>query len=78
MNELCLPRRPKKRSPYPRRRSPTKIGAVKKSFNLSDRDFDGFLQNHAMMPAAFEKRMEKDLLISKLLTKGMQENGLTQ
>lgn len=31
-----------------------------------------------MMPAAFEKRMEKDLLISKLLTKGMQENGLTQ
>ena len=55
-----------------------KIGAVKKNLKLSDKDFDAFLQNHAMTPAAFEKRMEKDLLISKLLAKGMQEKGLTQ
>ena len=55
-----------------------KIGAVKKSLNLSDKDFEAFLQSHGMTPAAFEKRMEKDLLISKLLTKGMQEKGLTQ
>lgn len=55
-----------------------KIGAVKKSLNLSDKDFEAFLQNHSMTPAAFEKRMEKDLLISKLLTKGTQEKGLTQ
>jgi parvulin-like peptidyl-prolyl isomerase len=55
-----------------------KIGAVKKNLNLSDKDFDAFLQNHAMTPAAFEKRIEKDLLVSKLVAKGMQEKGLTQ
>jgi hypothetical protein len=55
-----------------------KIGAVKKSLNLSDKDFDGFLQNHSMTLAAFEKRIEKDLLISKLIAKGTQEKGLTQ
>ena len=54
-----------------------KIAAVKKSLNLSDKDFETFLKNHAMTPAAFEKRMEKDLLISKFLAKGM-EKGLTQ
>ena len=55
-----------------------KIGAVKKSLNLSDKDFDGFLQNHSMTLAAFEKRIEKDLLISKLIAKGTQEKGLIQ
>jgi len=55
-----------------------KIGAIKKNLNLSDKDFDAFLQNHAMTPAAFEKRMEKDLLVSKLVAKGTREKGLTQ
>jgi hypothetical protein len=55
-----------------------KISAVKKSLNLSDKDFEAFLQNHSMTPAAFEKRIEKDLLVSKLIAKGMQEKGLTQ
>ena len=55
-----------------------KISAVKKSLNLSDKDFDAFLQNHAMTPAAFDKRIEKDLLIAKLVAKGTQEKGLTQ
>jgi hypothetical protein len=55
-----------------------KISAVKKSLNLSDKDFEAFLNNHAMTPAAFEKRIEKDLLVSKLVAKGMQEKGLTQ
>jgi hypothetical protein len=55
-----------------------KISAVKKNLNLSDKDFEAFLNNHAMTPAAFEKRMEKDLLISKLIAKGTQEKGLTQ
>jgi hypothetical protein len=55
-----------------------KISAVKKSLNLSDKDFDAFLQNHSMTPAAFEKRIEKDLLVSKLVVKGTQEKGLTQ
>jgi parvulin-like peptidyl-prolyl isomerase len=55
-----------------------KIGAVKKNLNLSDKDFESFLNNHAMTPAAFEKRIEKDLLVSKLVAKGTQEKGLTQ
>ena len=55
-----------------------RIGAVKKSLNLSDKDFDAFLQNHAMTPAVFEKRIEKDLLIAKLVAKGAQEKGLTR
>jgi len=55
-----------------------KISGVKKGLNLSDKDFDAFLQNHAMTPAAFEKRIEKDLLISKLIAKGTQEKGLTR
>jgi hypothetical protein len=55
-----------------------KISAVKKNLNLSDNDFEAFLKNHSMTPAAFEKRIEKDLLVSKLVAKGMQEKGLTQ
>jgi hypothetical protein len=55
-----------------------KIAAVKKSLNLSDKDFEAFLNNHGMTPAAFEKRMEKDLMITKLVAKGTQEKGMTQ
>ena len=55
-----------------------KVSAVKKNLNLSDNDFEAFLKNHAMTMAAFEKRIEKDLLVSKLVAKGTQEKGLTQ
>jgi len=55
-----------------------KIGNVKKSMNLSDKDFEAFLKKHGMTQAAFEKRVEKDILISKLVAKGKQEKGLTQ
>jgi hypothetical protein len=55
-----------------------KIGAVKKSLNLSDKDFDAFLQKQGMSLASFEKRIEKNLLISKLVAKGTQEKGLTK
>lgn len=55
-----------------------RIGAVKKSLNLSDKDFDLFLKNHGMTPAAFEKRIEKDLLISRLVAKWTREKGLTR
>ena len=54
-----------------------KIGAVKKNLNLSDNDFDSFLQKRGMSLASLEKRIEKDLLISKLVAKGKQEKGLT-
>ncbi len=54
-----------------------KISAAKKNLNLSDSDFDAFLKKHGMSLASFEKRIEKDLLISKLVAKGKQEKGLT-
>lgn len=55
-----------------------RISTIKKGLNLSDKDFDGFLQNHGMSLASFEKRMEKDALITKLIAKGTQEKGLTK
>lgn len=55
-----------------------KIAAIKKGLNVTDSDFEGFLKNHAMSMANFEKRVEKDLLIAKLVAKGAQEKGLTQ
>ena len=55
-----------------------RIATIKKGLNLSDKDFDGFLQNHGMSQASFEKRMEKDALITKLIAKGTQEKGLTK
>ncbi|MHB8908092.1 MAG: SurA N-terminal domain-containing protein [Syntrophales bacterium] len=55
-----------------------RIASIKKGMNLSDKDFEGFLKSHNMGVAAFEKRLEKDILINKLLAKGMQEKGLTK
>jgi len=54
-----------------------RIAAIRKSMNMSDNDFEAFLKNHAMTQANFEKRIEKDLLISKLVAKGI-EKGLTK
>lgn len=53
-----------------------KMNAVKKSLNFSDKDFDSFLQQHGMTLANFEKRIEKDLLIEKLIDKVTKEKGL--
>jgi hypothetical protein len=55
-----------------------KISVVKKDLNLSDKDFDEFLGKHGMSLANFEKRVEKDLLIGKLIAKGTKEKGLTK
>lgn len=55
-----------------------RIAAIKKGLNLSDSDFEGFLKNHAMSLTNFEKWVEKDVLIAKLIAKGTQEKGLTQ
>ena len=54
-----------------------RIAAIKKGMKLSDKDFEDFLKNHAMSTANFEKRIEKEFLISKLVAKGAQEKGLT-
>jgi hypothetical protein len=55
-----------------------RITTVKKGLNLSDKDFEAFLKNHAMSMANFEKRIEKELMISKLIAKGMQEKGISK
>jgi hypothetical protein len=55
-----------------------RIAAVKKGLNLSDKDFEAFLKNHAMSMANFEKRIEKEFMISKLIAKGMQEKGVSK
>jgi predicted nucleic acid-binding Zn ribbon protein len=55
-----------------------RIAAIKKGMKLSDKDFEDFLKIHAMSIANFEKRIEKDFLIAKLIAKGAQEKGLTQ
>ena len=55
-----------------------KISGVKTNLKLSDKDFDGFLERHGMTLANFEKRIEKDLLIDKLIVKGTKEKGLSK
>lgn len=55
-----------------------RISAIKKGMKLSDQDFEAFLKGHTMSVAAFEKRIEKELLISRLIAKGTQEKGLTR
>lgn len=55
-----------------------RIAAIKKGLNLSDKDFEDFLKNHSMSLVNFEKRIEKDVLIAKLIDKGTQEKGLTK
>lgn len=55
-----------------------RISSIKKGMNLSDKDFEAFLKNHNMNMPSFEKRLEKDLLISKLIAKGTQEKGISK
>lgn len=55
-----------------------RIAAIKKGMKLSDKDFEDFLKNHAMSIANFEKRIENEFLIARLIAKGAQEKGLTK
>ncbi len=55
-----------------------KIGSIKKAMHLSDKDFEAFLKNHAMNLENFEKRVEREVLITKLIAKGTEEKGLTK
>jgi parvulin-like peptidyl-prolyl isomerase len=55
-----------------------RISGIKKGMNLSDKDFEAFLQSHNMSMPAFEKRLEKEFLINKLIVKGTQEKGMTK
>lgn len=55
-----------------------KITAIKKAMNLTDNDFEVFLKNHAMNVKDFEKRVEKEFLITKLIAKGTEEKRLAK
>lgn len=55
-----------------------RIAAVKKGLNLSDKDFEAFLKSHAMSMANFEKRIEREFMISKLIAKETQEKGISK
>ena len=55
-----------------------RLAAIKKGLNLSDKDFDDFLKTHSMSLVNFEKRVEKDALIAKLIDRGTKEKGLTK
>lgn len=54
-----------------------KITAIKNAINLSEKDFEEFLKNHALSLSNFEKRIEREVLITKLIAKGTQGKGLT-
>ena len=58
--------------------SPQEIADIKKSLNFSDKDVNVFLKQRGMSMADIEKRIERDILIKKLIAKGTKENGLTR
>lgn len=55
-----------------------RIDTIKKGMNLSDKDFEAFLKNHAMSMANLEKRIENETLINKLVEKGTAQQGLSR
>lgn len=52
-----------------------RIDAVKKGMNLSDKDFEAFLQSHAMSMDNLKKRIENEILITKLVEKAGAKDG---
>jgi hypothetical protein len=52
-----------------------RIAAIKRALNLSDMDFETFAKNNGMSRVEYEKRIEREYLIKKLLEKGT-EKGL--
>ncbi len=55
-----------------------KISSIKEAMNISDKDFEEFLKGHAMSIANFEKWVEEEALITRVIAKGTQEKGLTR
>lgn len=55
----------------------SRMDSIRQGLNLSEQDFEAFLRNHNVTKASFEKRVEKDLLLTKLVEKG-KEKGLGQ
>ncbi len=55
-----------------------RIDAIKSGMNLSDKDFDAFLQSHAMNMDNLKKRIANELLINKLVTTNTAQSGMSQ
>lgn len=55
-----------------------KISGIKEAMNISEKDFEEFLKGHAMSIADFEKWVEEEALITRVIAKGAQEKGLTK
>jgi hypothetical protein len=49
-----------------------RIDSIKTGMNLSDKDFEAFLQSHAMSMDKLKKRIENEMVITKLIEKGTQ------
>ncbi|MFZ3116340.1 MAG: SurA N-terminal domain-containing protein [Syntrophales bacterium] len=55
-----------------------RITTIKKALNLTDKDFELFLKNHAMDINDFKKRVEKEFMITKLIAKGTEEKRIAK
>jgi len=45
--------------------------------NLSDKDFDAFLQSHAMNMDSLKKQLENEVAMNKLVEKGTTQSGVS-
>ena len=55
-----------------------RIASAKKRLDLSDQGFDDYLRKQGMSLADFTKLLERQLLMTQLIAKGVQEKGLTR
>jgi len=55
-----------------------RIASVKKGLNVSDQGFDDYLRKQGMSLADFTKLLERQVLMTQLIAKGVQEKGLTR
>lgn len=55
-----------------------RIASAKKGLNLSDQGFDDYLRKQGMSLTDFTKLLERQVLMTQLIAKGVQEKGLTR
>ncbi len=55
-----------------------RIDSIKTGMKLSDKDFETFLQNHAMNMDNLKKRIENELLISMLVERSAMQSGVSR
>ncbi len=55
-----------------------RIASAKKGLNLSDQGFDDYLRKQGMSLSDFTKLLERQILMTQVIAKGVQEKGLTR